>query len=73
MTTTLLVKGSTGDAAAAAAEHSITMAYIGLSADAECTLWETNAPYEKVAGWFNAPPRSAPFPVGTLLHFSLGG
>ena len=77
----VIVKGTAADAAAAAAFHGIrlTRAFLAHTDPAPETHAEARQRknvradmlHARLAEWFTAPPAHAPFPPGTLLHFSM--
>ena len=70
----VLVKGDKHQAALAAAERGIPFAFVDEWHHAEgAQQTYGNVPdsyWDQVTKWFCEPPRDAPFPVGTCLHYS---
>jgi len=68
----LLVKGNVFDADAAAVAHRIPVRWKAETLHGETTGECDGEHYDAVARWFGEDGK-APFPKGSLLHFSLRG
>lgn len=69
----LYVKGTVAEMHEAAAKHGVSVSVIertGATPQAMVTLLVETTYLAKVSAWFAAPPLTAPYPVGTLLHWS---
>jgi hypothetical protein len=69
----LIIKGVRREALAAAKQHGITLFHTRLGRHGEPVEIHAMCGDEylpQVMQWFNEPPHDAPFPVGTLLHWS---
>lgn len=71
MSINLIVKGTKQEAAQAASDRSIPFTFIRETTRGE-TIGKTNVSFYLVANWFSEDAR-APYPAGTLLHFSACG
>lgn len=69
MALNLIVKGNRFDAAKAASAHSVPMVFVRETAT-ETIGVTSDCEWDRVADWFNEDD-SAPYPLGSLLFFSL--
>ena len=66
----LIIKGNAREAIAGAHRHNIQISIIRVTQRGrETTATAHDLDREKIIAWFNVDER-APFPVGTLLHWS---
>jgi hypothetical protein len=72
MTLRLIIKGDVGTARAAAAVRDIPLADLHVI-NGETVGRADDGDLNAVESWFNEPPQVAPYPAGTLLHYSWDG
>jgi hypothetical protein len=67
----LIIKGDKFQAARAAADRGILLAYVEQvwSKFSPATIGKTNADVERLNAWFVEDKQGPPFPVGSLLHW----
>ncbi len=72
MALSLLVKGTMAEATNSATKHNIPWSVmVGRThASVESVIHVSDQFRDNVVAWFNEPPGKAPYPVGTLLHYS---
>jgi len=72
---TLVIKGTPAQARAAAAKRNVTLGkFVQYDDEAKHVTFRAD-PDQRMAtvGWFHEPSRpAAPYPIGTLLFYSLG-
>jgi len=67
----LVIKGNKKEAIAAASQRNIALTVRGFHASANETRGTSKAYFDKIAAWYAETDSKGPFPIGSLLFFTI--